>query len=63
MVLIPKEIGDYRGIGIVELVWKLVAVILNLRLTASITFHNVFHGFQEDRGTGTSTLEAKLIQQ
>ena len=45
VVLIPKGKGDYRGIGLVEVMWKVVAVILNRRLTSSITFHNVLHGF------------------
>ena len=43
--------------------WKVVASILNHRLIASITFHNLLHGFWVGRGTGTATLEAKLIQQ
>ena len=43
--------------------WKVVAVIFNRRLTSSITFHDVLHGFQAGRGTGTATLEAKLLQQ
>ena len=43
--------------------WKLVAVILNHRFTASITYHSSFHGFQTGRGTGTATLEVKLIRQ
>ena len=42
--------------------WKVVAEILNRRLTASITFHNFLHGFWAGRGTGTSTLGAKLLQ-
>ena len=42
--------------------WKLVAAILNRRLTASITYHNFLHGFRAGRGTDTATLEAKLIQ-
>ena len=63
MVLIPKGRGDYRGIGLVEVMWKVVAVILNRRLTSSITFHDVLHGFRAGRGTGTATLEAKLLQQ
>ena len=37
VVLIPKGKGDYRGIGLVEVMWKVVAVILNRRLTSSIT--------------------------
>ena len=43
--------------------WKVVAVILNCRFTSSMTFHDVLHGFWAGRGTGTATLEAKLIQQ
>ena len=43
--------------------WTVVAVVLNLRLTASITFHDFLHIFWADRGTGTATLEAKLLQQ
>ena len=46
-----------------EVIWKLVATILNLRLTASITFNNFFHSFRAGCGTCTATLEAKLIQQ
>ena len=63
MVLIPKGKKDYQDIGLVELMWKVVAAILNHRLTASITFHNFLHGFQAGRGTGTATLEANLLQQ
>ena len=62
VVLIPKGQGDYRGIGLVEVMWKVVALILNRRLTSSITFHDVLHGFRAGRGTGTATLEAKLLQ-
>ena len=63
VVLIPKGKGDYQGIGLVEVMWKVVAVILNLRFTSSITFYDVLHGFRAGRGTGTATLEAKLLQQ
>ena len=37
VVLIPKGKKEYRGIGLVEVMWKVVAAILNFRLTASIT--------------------------
>ena len=63
VVLIPKGKKDYRGIGLVELMWKVVAAILNLRLRASITFHDFLHGLRACSGTGTATLEAKLLQQ
>ena len=51
------------SIGLVEVMWKVLAAILNCRLTASITFHKFLHGVQAGSGTGTATLEAKLLQQ
>ena len=63
MVLIPKGKREYRGVGLVEVTWKVVAVIIHLRLTTGITYHDALHGFREGRGTGTATLEAKLLQQ
>ena len=45
-----------------EVIWKAVAVILNRRFTASITYHNSLHRFWAGRGTGTATFEVKLIQ-
>ena len=62
VVLLPKGKHYYRGIGLVEVTWKVVAEILNCRLTASITFHDLLQGFRAGRGTGTATLEAKLLQ-
>ena len=46
-----------------ELMWKVVAAILNRRFTFSITYHDAPHGFRAVRGTGTAALEAKLLQQ
>ena len=46
-----------------EVTWKLLTVILHRRLTTGIKLHDVLHGFREGRGTGTATLEAKLLQQ
>ena len=63
VVLLPKGWKEYRGIGFVEVMWKVVAEILNLRITASITFHDFFRKFQAGCSTGTATLEAKLLQQ
>ena len=63
VVLIPKGKKEYRRIGLVEVTWKVVAKILHRRLTTAITYHDALHGFQAGRGTGTATLEAKLLQQ
>ena len=60
-ILIPKGKGYYRGIGLVKVVWKLLAEILNYWLTASITYQDFLHELQSGCGTGTTTLKAKLI--
>ena len=33
MVLITKGKGEFRGIGLVEVIWKLLTIILHRRLT------------------------------
>ena len=53
---------EYRGIWLVEVMWKVMAEILHFRLTASITYHDFLHGFRAGRGTGTATVKAKLLQ-
>ena len=62
VVLITKWKRECRGIVLVGVMWKVVAAILNLRLTASITFHNFLHGFWAGHSTETATLEAKPLQ-
>ena len=63
VVLITKGKKDYRDIGLVEVVCKVMAAILNRRFTSSITYHDALHGFRAGHGTGTATLEAKLQHQ
>ena len=63
VVLIPKGKGYYHGICLVEVLWKVVVVVLNRRLTSSITYNNFIHGSRAGRGTGTATLKVKLLQQ
>ena len=57
VVPIPKGKGYYWEIGIFE-----VASLLNCWITAAILFHDTLHRFWEERGTGTTTLEANIIQ-
>ncbi len=62
VVLIPKGGGDYRGIGPLEPLWKVMEILMDRRLD-SIEFHDCLRGFLANRGTGTATTEAKLAQQ
>ena len=46
-----------------EVVWKVCAVVVNFQLKRSVIMHDALHGLRAGRGTGTATLEAKLVQQ
>ena len=60
MLLPLKWKWEYRGIGLVEVLWEVCSVVINCRLKRSVVLHNALHGFREGRGTGTEMLEAKL---
>ena len=62
MVSILKERGEYRGIGLLEPIWKVLEIVMDLRLEA-INLHYSLHGCLEGQGTGTGIIEAKLAQQ
>ena len=64
LVLIPKsEPGKFRGIALLEVIYKLCATVIHLRLRDAIDSHPGIHGFRVGRGTGTAILEAKLLMQ
>ncbi len=46
VVLIPKGGGDYRGIGLLELIWKIIECVMDQGLNA-ITLHESLHGCQD----------------
>ena len=62
VVLIPKGGGDYRGIGLLEPIWKVLERIMGCWLDA-IKLHDCLHGCCANRGTGTAVIEAKMAQQ
>ena len=57
VVLIKKGGDDYHCIGLVEVMWKAVAVILNRHFTASIAYHDSLRRSQAGRNMGTSNLK------
>ena len=64
LVLIPKSTpGQYRGIALLEVIYKLISSIINGRIQRAITFDDAIHGFRPGRGTGTAIMEAKLLMQ
>ena len=63
LVLLPKGNGDYRGIALLEVIYKLISSIINRRLTKTLTnrFHDAIHGFRSGSKSGTAIIEAKLL--
>ena len=61
LVLIPKADSKYRGIGLLDTVWKVCSSIINARINDKIEYHKSLHGFRQSRGTGTAKCEAKLL--
>ena len=46
MVLLLKEKGGYRGIGIVEVLWNVCSVGVNCSLKRRVVLHESRHGFR-----------------
>ena len=63
IVLIPKGKEKFWGIGLVKVVWKVCATVVNCRLRQEVVLHDDLHRFIGGRGKDTATLEAKLSQQ
>ena len=61
-VLIPKDGGDYQGIGLLKPLWKVIKRVMYHRLEV-IALHDSVHGCRNGQGTGTAAIEAKLTQQ
>ena len=62
MALITKGEGGYRGIVLVEVIWKVCAAIVNTKIRDELTPHDALHGFRKERRAGIATIEAKLAQ-
>ena len=62
LVLIPKGIADTRGVGLIEVMWKVVYSIVDTRINTIVTFHDVLYGFCACRGTGTDIIEINMAQ-
>jgi hypothetical protein len=62
IVLILKGGGNYRGIGLLEPMWKVCEHVMDMRLNV-IDLHENLHSCHDRHGTGTAVIEAKLAQQ
>ena len=64
LVHIPKAgSNDFRGIALLETIYKIISMIIHRRLIESIQFHDAIHGFRTERGTSTAIINIKLKMQ
>ena len=64
VVFIPKgDIRYFQGGVIVEVLCNTIMGLLDRCFTLEIRFHDVLHGFWEERGTGTASRKTNLLQQ
>ena len=62
-VLIPKGSSrDFRGIGLLEVVWEIVERIIHAQLKC-VPLHDALYGFRPRRGCGTGIIEVNLAAQ
>ena len=62
VVLLPKFNGDFRGVSLIEVLWRTVSGVIRRNIGVAIIYHGVLHEFCTVRGIGTASLEANLIQ-
>jgi hypothetical protein len=62
LVLLLKGGGNYRGIGLLDPIWKVVEKVM-VSLFSALKLHDCLHGKLPRRGMGTAIMEAKLQQQ
>ena len=62
MLILKRNSGNFRGIGLLEVLWEVIEKVLDARLSSS-ELHDCLHGFRTGRGCGTGIMEAKLVQQ
>lgn len=62
VMLILKGDNNLRGIGLLEVAWKVIEGVMDRRIKG-VELHDSLYRFRQKRGCGTWTLEAKLVQQ
>ena len=62
MLVLKGTSGDFRGIGLLEVVWKIVERIIDARLMCA-PLHKAVHGFRPGCGCSTGEImQLKLAQ-
>ena len=61
LLMIPKQDSKkIRGIGIIDISWKVISYIIKRRIAMKIKLHKEIHGFRSEHGTRTAIMESKI---
>ena len=61
LVIIPKvDVGGVRGIGLLEVMHKLIWKFFNIWMSADIDFFEEVHGFQKKKGMYKPIYKTKI---
>jgi hypothetical protein len=64
LVLVPKsDVCKYRGIALLEALYKLLSALINHRVCKHVKWHDAVHGFIAHCSCWTEILEVKLAMQ
>ena len=58
-----KGKGNFRVIGIMEVLWKTISVVINHHIGAELNNHNVIRGLWAGLGIGKASFKSELLQQ
>ena len=62
LFLLPKGNVDTRGIGIIEVLYKVVEAIIDILINMAVIFYYILHVFYVCRGTETYIMGRKMSQ-
>ena len=62
IILLPKGGGECCGIGLLDLIWKVVEKVMVARFSV-VKLHDYLHDGIPGRGAGTAIMEVELQQQ
>ena len=63
MGLLPKINSNTQGMGLIDVLWKVVEYIIDTRIKTVVTFHDVLNGFRASRGTGAAIMEINMAHE
>ena len=54
---------DTQGIGLLELLWKVLEAVVNTWIKTDVQFHDILHGFRDHQGIGMAIMEINVNQE